>query len=132
VCDRTDVRYEWMVARRHYTPQERKRLSLERDTVDVGEYPQQFRRKHPVLQAKAERAVRREVHRRLADGREDVDEVRRREVRKCPPIRLGELIAMKAERRAGLREEPRKSWQARLRRQQRRGRPGRPTPQPDP
>ena len=107
------------MTRRHYSPQERKRLSLERDTVDRGEYPKAFRRKHPVMQARAERAMRREVRRRLADGREDVDEVRRRVVRKWPPARLGELIKHKAARREGLRQEPRKSVQARQRRRQR-------------
>jgi hypothetical protein len=131
VQDVAGVRYEWVVARRHYTPQERKRLSLERDTVDTGEYPKQFRRKHPEAQAKAERAMRREVRRRLSVGSEDVDEVRRRVVRKWPPTPLGELIKEKAERREVLRDQPRKSVQARQRRRQRRSRPARPTPQPD-
>jgi hypothetical protein len=108
-----------MVTRRQYSPQERKRLSLERDTVDRGEYPKAFRRQHPVMQAKAERAMRREVRRRLGDSRNDVDEVRRRVVRKWPPARLGELIKQKVARRERLQQEPRKPVQARQRRRQR-------------
>jgi hypothetical protein len=81
-------------------------MSLERDTVDHGEYPKAFRRQHPIQQAKAERALRHEVRRRLGAGREDVDEVRRREVRKWPPARLGELIQQKAARRDALHDTP--------------------------
>jgi hypothetical protein len=113
---RTIFWYKWTVTRRRYSPPERKRLSLERDTVDRGEYPKAFRRSHPVKQAKAERAMRREVHRRLAAGREDVEAVSRRVVRKWPPARLGELIQQKVARREHLRQEPRRSTEARERR----------------
>jgi hypothetical protein len=113
-----------MPKRRRRTPQERKELSLARDTVDAGEYPKAFRRKHPLQQARAERAARRELRRRLAEGREDVPEVRRREVRKWPPARLGDLVRGKLARREQLRESPRKSPEARERRRRRRRRPG--------
>jgi hypothetical protein len=53
-------------------------------------------------------------------------------VRKWPPTPLGELIKEKAARREGLREQPRKSVQARQRRRQRRGRQGRLTRRSDP
>jgi hypothetical protein len=99
-------------------------MSFERDTVDVGEYPKAFRRQHPIQQARAERAARREVRRRLAEGREDVEEVRRRTVRKWPPVRLGDLIQQKADRRARVQGEPRKSVEARERRRQRRRQSG--------
>jgi hypothetical protein len=105
-----------MAPRRRRTPQERKHLSLERDTVDRGKYPKAFRRKHPVQQAEAERAARREVRRRLANGHDDVDEVRRREVRKWSPAGLRDLIRAKLARRLHLQENPRKSPEARARR----------------
>ena len=110
-----------MPSRRRRTPQERKRLSLERDTVDVSEYPKAFRRQHPLKQAKAERAARREVRSRLAQGREDADAVRRREVRSWPLTRLGDLIAGKLARRREVQDNPRKSPEARERRRRRRG-----------
>jgi hypothetical protein len=109
-----------MSPRRPRTPRERKRLSLDRDTVDQGEYPKAFRRNHPVRKAKAERAARHEVRRRLAEGREDVEDVRRREVRKWRPARLRDLIPWKKSRRQELQEDPRKSTEARDRRRSRR------------
>jgi len=111
-----------MSPRRVRTPPERKQLSLQRDTIDVGEYPKAFRRKHPIAKARAERAARHEVRRRLKQGREDIEQVRREQVRKWQPVRLIDLIQAKADRRAAVQDTPRKPSETRERRRQRRGR----------
>lgn len=111
------------MGRRRRTPPEKKRLSLERDTPLSAKYPKAFRKHWPRKKAAAERAFRHAQRQSLAAGEED-PAIRRHQVRKWPQPRLGEAIAISAERRARLQETPRKSPAARARRARRRRRLG--------
>jgi len=92
-------------------------LSLERDRPLSAEYPKAFRKSFPVKKAKAERAFRHAQTRAVAVGDDVV--VRRRAVTKWKQATLGEVVAKKLERRAGV-AVPRKSVAARTRRALRR------------
>jgi hypothetical protein len=109
------------MGRRRRTPPEKKRLSLERDTPLGAKYPKGFRKHWPRKQAAAERAFRHAQRQSLDTGNADAA-VRRRTVRKWSQAKLGEVIAVNAERRAGLQETPRKSAAARARRARKRRR----------
>jgi hypothetical protein len=106
---------------RRRTPQEKKRLSLERDTPLSAKYPKAFRKQWPRTKATAERALRHAQHRALAAGNEDAG-VERKVVRKWPQPRLAEVIAGKARRRAKLQRAPRKAAATRARRARKRRR----------
>jgi hypothetical protein len=110
------------MARRARTPQEKKRLSLDRDTPLSAKYPKAFRKQWPLRKAKAQRAFRR-AQRKAVDGGEADAPVARETVRKWPQPRLGEVVARHQQRRAALQIAPRKSAAARARRAQKRGRP---------
>lgn len=111
------------MGRRRLTPQEKKRLSLGRDTPLSAKYPKAFRKHWPRKKAAAERAFRHAQRQSLAVGDEDLA-IRREEIRKWPQARLGEVIATRAQRRAKLQRTPRKSAAARARRARRRSRLG--------
>ena len=111
-----------VMARRKRTPQEKKRLSLERDTPLSAKYPKAFRKQWPRTKARAEREFRHAQRRALEAGNADMP-VSRETVRKWPQPRLAEVIARKAQRRAKLEVNPRKPAATRARRAQRRGRP---------
>jgi hypothetical protein len=108
---------------RRRTPPEKKRLSLARDTPLVAKYPKGFRKHWPRKKAVAERAAR-HAHRQAVAAGNDDPVVRRKVVRKWPQPKLGEAIAVRAERRAKLRETPRKPAEARARRARKRRRLG--------
>lgn len=94
---------------RRKTPQEKKRLSLERDHPLLAEYPKAFRKKYPRKRRKAQKGLRTKVSQELhrASGPHDealADRVvperfRRKEVRKWGAAQLGEVIKSKQERR---------------------------------
>ncbi len=107
--------------RRRTNPPEKKRLSLERDHPVAAKYPHAFRKTWSVKKRAAERARRTAERVALAADPHDLAPVRRREVRKWRVPPLGEAIATKQARRAGLREQPRKAAVARERRRLRRG-----------
>jgi hypothetical protein len=111
-----------IVAKRRRSPQEKKRLSLERDRpVASSEYPKAFRKQWPRKKARAERARRSADRQALTVDPAGFVPARRKRVRKWGTATLGEVIADKLERRAKLRAEPRKSAAARERRRRRRG-----------
>jgi hypothetical protein len=103
------------------SPPEKKRLSLERDHPVAAKYPHAFRKTWSIKKRAAERARRSSERVGLAADPDAFAPARRREVRKWPVPALGEAIAKHRERRAGLREQPRKSAEARARRRRRRG-----------
>lgn len=109
------------MARRVRTPQEKKRLSLTRDSIVGAEYPHALRKHWGSRKRSAERARRTAERVALATAREGFAPVRRRTVRKWGSATLGEVIAEKQERRARLADAPRKSLAARQRRRMRRG-----------
>jgi hypothetical protein len=109
------------MARRERPPQEKKRLSLARDSViRSGEAPHALRRHWGKQKRAAERARRTAERVGLATDAEGFARVRRRTVRKWGVSKLAEAIAGKQERRAALQETPRKSAATRLRRAARR------------
>jgi hypothetical protein len=108
------------------SPQEKKRLSLMRDSIVCGERPHALRKHWGKKKRSAERARRTAERVSLATRPDEFAPARRRTVRKWGSAKLGEAIAVNQERRAGLQEAPRKSAAARLRRSLRRGRVRRP------
>lgn len=112
--------------KRQRSPQEKKRLSLTRDHPLLAKYPKAFRKSWPKQTRSAERARRTADRIALATDADDFVPTRRESVRKWGGAPLGDVIAGKLERRARLRENPRKSAAARERRRLRRGRRGAP------
>jgi hypothetical protein len=87
------------MARFRRSPQDKKRLSLERDTPLSAEYPKGFRKKWPRKKAAAERAFRHALRQRLVAG-DETPAVRRKIVRKWRQPPLGEVIASRARKRS--------------------------------
>jgi hypothetical protein len=86
------------------SPPERKRLSLDRDTVDESDMPHAFRRNWPRKKARAERAYRHAERARIVAS--DLDGATRRvEVRKRRPMTLRESIGERLSRRQASQEE---------------------------
>lgn len=130
--------------KRTRSPQEKKRLSLERDRPVMAEYPKAFRRNWPRKKAYAERARRHNAKQQLstyagaaaaagatnasatdvATTADDTDlgQVKRERVVKWGTSTLGEVIPAKIARRAALQQNPRNSPAARERRRRRRSR----------
>jgi hypothetical protein len=106
---------------RRRSPAEKKRLSLERDHPVSAKYPHAFRKNWSIKKRAAEGGRRTAERVALAADPDEPAPVRRREVRKWRVAPLGEAIAIKQARRAGLREQPRKAAAARERRRVRRG-----------
>jgi hypothetical protein len=126
LADATRIGHSVWVVRRKRTPQEKKRLSLERDTADAGFKGQRSsRRGWAKKKARLERAYRKAWKRSLqaAAGSDDEDSisVRREPHRKSALPRLREKIQNRQWRRARLQAEPRKLEEARARRRRRRG-----------
>jgi hypothetical protein len=86
--------------RRGWTPHEKKRWSLERDTVDASEHPKAVRWNWPRKKARAERAYRHAWNQALHEP-DLVDEpaIKRKQVRRWSPVRLADVIRQKKERR---------------------------------
>ena len=94
---------------RRKTPQEKKRLSLERDHPLLAKYPKRFRKTWPVKRRKAEKGLRGKVSQELqrAVGTNDESQSEnvlperfvRKQVRKWGSLPLGEVIKAKRERR---------------------------------
>jgi hypothetical protein len=112
--------------RRARSPQEKKRLSLTRDSIVGGERPHALRKHWGKKKRGAERARRTAERVVLATHPEQFAPARRRTVRKWGSAKLGEVIAANQERRTKLLKAPRKPAAARLRRSLRRGRVRRP------
>lgn len=93
-------------------------MALERDRVDVwGENQKAARKNLPLKRARIERAFRRRVTQELAGGETaEPEKIRRKLWRKWTGPTLGEHIESQRERRADLRDQPRKSEDARRRR----------------
>ena len=91
------------------TPQEKKRLSLERDHPLQAKYPHGFRRSWPKKKRIAQQAFRHGVKQALvrakgpvddaAEDALDVDGLRRKTVRKWASVPLGQIIQKKKKRR---------------------------------
>ena len=110
------------MARRTRSPQEKKQLSLAKDTPLGAKYPKAFRKKWPVKKARAKRSFRHaQRHALERDPDNDVPPTTRFP-RKWGQATLGEVIVAKTERRAAVAANPRKSPAARARRQARRSR----------
>jgi hypothetical protein len=115
------------MARRPRSPQQKKRLSLTRDSiVGGGESPHGLRNHWGKKKRSAERARRTAERVVLVTDPDGFAPVRRRTVRKWGSQKLGDAIAGKQERRAKLQETPRKLVAARQRRKVRRGSPRKP------
>jgi len=112
------------MARRPRSPQEKKRLALERDRVDSwGESQKAARKNLPLIRARIERAFRRRVKQELSRGdAAQPEKIRRKRWRKWPGPTLATQVEKQLGRRARLEREPRKSEEARLRRATRRRR----------
>jgi hypothetical protein len=108
------------VAGRRRSPQEKKELSLKKDTPLDAKTPKGFRKHWPKKKAGPTRANRHAVKQTLHEEPEAESLPARKEIRKWPQRSLGETIASKRERRAGVNEKPRKSEAARARRRARR------------
>jgi hypothetical protein len=109
------------MVRRERSPQEKKRLSLARDSIVGGETPHALRKHWGKKKRSAERARRTTDRVALATDPDGFAPARRRIVRKWGSAKLGEVIAAHQERRAKLQEAPRKPAATRLRRRLRRG-----------
>lgn len=108
--------------KRERSPQDKKRLSLARDSiVGGGEAPHALRNHWGKKKRTAERARRTAERVVLVSDPDGFAPVRRRTVRKWGSATLSDAIAGKQERRAKLRATPRKSAAARGRRKVRRG-----------
>jgi hypothetical protein len=90
--------------KRRRTPQEKKRLALERDVVDMWGEPQKgFRKIKPRRKAQIARANRHAVSRALQSGA-DAAAVPRKRTQFWSGPRLGHAIALKLERRRRLQD----------------------------
>lgn len=109
---------------RPQSPQEKKALAYERDVVDAwGENQKAFRKTWPKKKARLQRSYRREWRESLRS--QDSDAIDDRAIRRTPHMkwtgpRLGEWVQNREERAERLRQDPRKSTEARERRRQRR------------
>lgn len=109
--------------RRHRSPQEKKKLSLDRDHPLSTKFPKALRKHWPQRVASAQRSFRHASKQALATEHDPAD-VHRPVVRKWGTgAHLADVIAEKKARRAKLAAEPRKSPEARTRRAKRRGKP---------
>jgi hypothetical protein len=91
--------------RRRRTPQEKKRLALTRDVVDMWGEPQKaFRKAKPRIKARASRSHRHRVAQALHAGEDEIA-VRQMRLWLWPGPRLGEAIERKLERRRQLEEK---------------------------
>lgn len=91
------------------TPQEKKRLSLERDHPLSAKYPHAFRKSWPRKKRKVQKAFRHAVKQRLGagkgtvdlqvDGMPDLGGIRRKKKQKWGAFPLGVVIQQKKQRR---------------------------------
>jgi hypothetical protein len=104
------------------TPQEKKRISLQRDRVDdAWKLSKPWRKERHRRRARLERAYRHKVNEQLQLGPDaDPDGVRRKQLYKNPGVTIGEHLAKQTERQRKLEDQPRKSEAARQRRSWRR------------
>jgi hypothetical protein len=117
------VREHVGVSRRQRTPQEKKKLSLERDRIDIAwnnRHGQRLGR--PRRKAGAERTYRHKVRLILRLDPEREPGVRRKQVSRQPGPTIKEHLEDRASKRDVLQEHPRRSEEARQRRAWRRSR----------